>query len=293
MKTYFDCIPCFLKQALATARFVSSDERIHEGMLRNMLREVSEMDLTMPPPIMGQRIHRLIRELTTQSDPYYERKQYFNQFALRLLPRLKRYVDDAADPLECAVRLAIAGNIIDFGAAATVEDESVHASIEKSLSADISNAAIELFKQAINEAKTILFLGDNAGEIVFDQLLLSQMPLDKVVYVVKGKPIINDATMEDALETGLTQMVRVVGNGSDAPGCILDDCSPIFRERFASADLIIAKGQANYETLSHIRKPIFFLLQAKCPVIARDIGCKTGDFILTGNYDAPVATNRA
>ena len=140
----------------------------------------------------------------------------------------------------------------------------------------------ELHKQ-IREAKDILYLGDNAGEIVFDRLFIEQLPYQKLTYVVRGEPIINDVTIEDAREVDMCDLVEVIDNGSDAPGTILDNCSHEFQKRFAYSDLIIAKGQGNYETLSDVDQRIFFLLQVKCPVIARDIGCEVGSFVVKNN----------
>jgi uncharacterized protein with ATP-grasp and redox domains len=136
----------------------------------------------------------------------------------------------------------------------------------------------------MNSAKKILYLVDNTGEIFFDKLLIQQMPNDKMTFVVRGYPVINDATLIDAKIAGLTEMVEVIDNGSDAPGTILEDCSKEFLRHFSDADLIIAKGQGNYETLSNSNKCIFFILKAKCPVIARDIGCEIGSLVIQGNY---------
>ena len=124
------------------------------------------------------------------------------------------------------------------------------------------------------------FLKDNAGEIVFDRLLIERLPPGKVTVAVRGFPVINDATLADAEGAGIHEVAEVIENGSDAPGTILDDCSESFRDRFDKADLVIAKGQGNYETLSEVDKDIYFLLKAKCPVIARDIGCQEGAMIL-------------
>ena len=137
----------------------------------------------------------------------------------------------------------------------------------------------------MREAKDILYLGDNAGEIVFDRLFIEQMPHEKVTYVVRGEPIINDVTIEDAREVDMFDLVDVIDNGSDAPGTILETCSHEFQQRFASSDLVIAKGQGNYETLSDVNKRIFFLLQVKCPVIAKDIGFEVGSFIVKANTE--------
>ncbi|MCK5255186.1 MAG: DUF89 family protein, partial [Deltaproteobacteria bacterium] len=125
---------------------------------------------------------------------------------------------------------------------------------------------------------------DNAGEIVFDRLFIEQLPREKVTYVVRGEPIINDVTIEDAREVDMFELVDVIDNGSDAPGTILETCSHEFQKRFASSDLVIAKGQGNYETLSDINKRIFFLLQVKCPVIAKDIGFEVGSFVVKAKY---------
>ena len=136
------------------------------------------------------------------------------------------------------------------------------------------------FQQALNEAEEILYIADNTGEIIFDRLLIEQLPMGKVTVVIKGSPVINDATREDATLAGLHRIVEVIDNGSDGPGTILETCSQVFVDRFEKADLVIAKGQGNYETLSDIDKNIFFVLKAKCHVIARDLGCDVGEMIL-------------
>jgi uncharacterized protein with ATP-grasp and redox domains len=131
----------------------------------------------------------------------------------------------------------------------------------------------------LHESPAILYLADNAGETVFDRVLIEH--LDRpVTYVVKAAPIINDATFEDAVAAGIDRIAEIIDNGSNAPGTLLDQCSEAFLESFHQAELIIAKGQANYESLSREPAPIFFLLQAKCRVIARDLGVATGDIIL-------------
>jgi len=144
----------------------------------------------------------------------------------------------------------------------------------------MSENQIYEFRDAVRRAENILYLADNAGEIVLDRLLIGQLPVERVTVVVKGEPVINDATMDDAIIAGLPKIVEVIDNGSDAPGTILETCSQAFRNRFENTDLIIAKGQGNYETLSDANKNIFFILKAKCPIIARDLGCEIGEMIL-------------
>ncbi|MFZ5569670.1 MAG: damage-control phosphatase ARMT1 family protein [Thermodesulfobacteriota bacterium] len=275
MKTYYDCIPCFIRQTLEAVRFATSDEGIHESVLREVLAAVSRMDLSRPPPIMGQLIHRIIRTVSGIDDPYRAVKDRFNRHALALYPSLQAMVDESRDRFETAVRLAIAGNIIDFGVNAEIDDMVIQKTIESALAESMVGNVQEL-REAVAQARRILYLGDNTGEIVFDRLLLEQLPIHKVTYVVRGRPVINDATFADAVDTGLTKIIDVIDNGSDVPGTILSGCSEAFQSCFQEADVVIAKGQGNYETLSDSDKPIFFLLKAKCAVIARDLGCAVG-----------------
>ena len=283
MKTFFDCMPCFVRQALDSARLATDDEQIHEQVVRATLRLAADLDMSQSPPAIGQQIHRLIRKLIDNTDPYRELKQQFNSLALRLCSELEDRVRTSKDPLETAIRLAIAGNIIDLGVKTSIAESDIERIINDSLTADFDGQQIEGFRNAVSRAKRILYLADNAGEIVFDSLLIEQLPAEKITVVVKGSPVINDATMEDAKAAGLTEIVEVIDNGSDGPGTILETCSQSFRNRFEDADLIIAKGQGNYETLSDLDKNIFFILKAKCPVIARDLGCEIGEMIFRNN----------
>lgn len=280
MRTYLDCIPCFLRQTLDVARTVTDDPEIHQAVMRRVLARISRMDLSQTPPAMGQYIHRQIREVTGNPDPYREIKDRFNRLALALYPRLKAQVDRSDDPLATAVRVAVAGNIIDFGARRSLSEEELIQVLDEALASAMDASALEGLRVAIREAPSILYLGDNAGEIVFDRLLIEQFPRGKTTFVVKGGPVINDATRVDAELVGLTDRVEVIDTGSDAPGTIVEDCSHEFRDRLARAHLIIAKGQGNYETLNETDLPIFYLLKAKCPVIARDIGCPVGSALI-------------
>lgn len=282
MRTYFDCIPCFVRQVLDSVRMTTDDEQIQEKVLREALYLGSKMDLSQSPPAMAQKIHRFIREITGVKDPYLEVKNRFNKLGLQMYPELKQQVETSADPLETAVRLAIAGNIIDFGVNSVVEQSQVEKTIAESLTEPLDMEAMEEFRDATSQAEDILYLGDNTGEIVFDRLLIEQLPYEKITFAVKGGPILNDATIEDAQVVGLTDIVNVIDNGSDAPGTILESCSEAFRRRFDKSDLIIAKGQGNYETLSNIDKNIFFMLQPKCVVLARHLGREIGSLVLAG-----------
>lgn len=278
MKSNLECIPCFVRQTLECVRQFTDDTAIHERVLRKVLLEASRMNLDKTPPQMAQHIHRLIRRETGLSDPYQDIKRRFNRTILSMYASLKTRIAHSADPLETAVRLAIAGNIIDLGVNAHVDGFIIHDAIDRTEIDPLIWNRQEFF-DAMTQARSILYLADNAGEIVFDRLLIEELPLGKITVAVRGYPILNDAIRTDAKEVGLDALVEIIDNGSDAPGTILNDCSEVFVKRFQEADMVIAKGQGNYETLSDVDKDIFFLLKAKCPVIARHIGCKVGDMV--------------
>ena len=279
MQIFLDCIPCFIRQALDTARLTTDDKQIHERVVREVLILAKDLDMSQSPPVIGQKIHRLIRELIGIEDPYHDVKKQFNNAALQLYSKMRTYIIESKYMLETAIRLAIAGYIIDFGVNSKLQESELEKTISECLAAEFSDMQLGPFQQALNEAEKILYIADNAGEIVFDRLLIEQLPIEKVTVAVKGTPVINDATMEDAILVGLPRIVEVIDNGSDGPGTILETCSQAFVGRFIEADLVIAKGQGNYETLSDVDKNIFFVLKAKCPVIARDLDCEVGEMI--------------
>ena len=280
MRTHFDCLPCIMRQTVDAARFATEDSNLQEKIIRKIITEMVQYDFNESPPYMSQIIHKHVRELSNMADPYREVKHQFTRLGLDLYDELKNIVQASQDPFSTAIKIAIAGNIIDFGVFSEISEEQVHAAIEDCLQAPLPAETVNHLKDDIAGAKNILFLGDNAGETVFDRLFIEEMPLEKVTYVVKGSPIVNDATMKDAEEAGLTELVRVIDNGSDAQGTILKLCSTEFIDSLRQADLIIAKGQAHYETMSDLElNRIYYLFQAKCAVVVDDTGCQMGEMV--------------
>jgi uncharacterized protein with ATP-grasp and redox domains len=279
MKTSLDCIPCILRQALEAARRASKDPVVHEQVMREALHWTQEMDFNQSPPAIAQRIHRRLREITGIGDPYLSIKAHHNRIAVELLPELRAEVLSSGFPLMNAARIAIAGNMIDLGINGNVTEKDVHQAVRQALFGPFSGDQ-ELFRQSVANARTILYLADNAGEIAFDRLLIEQVLPERVTLVVRGAPVINDATRVDAEEVGLDEIVEVIDNGSDAPGTLIEDCSPEFLRRFANADLIIAKGQGNFESLSDQAGNIFFLFKVKCPLVANHIRQPVGTQVL-------------
>ena len=280
MKIALECIPCFVRQAFEAGGLVTSDNELRERILREVLSTLSEKSFDATPPSIGRDVHGIVKTLTGDNDPYYKAKQDSNTLALKLMPSLKGYIKDSLDPFETALRLSIAGNIIDYGQGDNIDEEKIKNSISQCLNQPIERDSIEDLKKELSRASNILYLADNAGEIVFDRLLINELKQYPVSLAVRGSPIINDALREDAAIAGIDKLIEVIDNGTDIPGTIIEECSQEFRERFFESDLIISKGQGNYETLSNTPKKIFFLLKVKCPVIARDIGCHEGDIAI-------------
>ena len=282
MQTTLDCIPCIVRQTLEAARFVSKDKELHRQIMKEVLTTISKLDLEQTPPAFAQQIHRRLRTATGNIDPYRKVKKIFNRLAWEMLPDVRRRIALADNPFEIALKVAVAGNVIDFGINGNITETEVREAVVKVIDSPIEGNIAELQK-ALHEARQILYLADNAGEIVFDRLLIEQLSLQRTVVAVRGKPILNDATREDAEFAEIDKLVKVIDNGSDTPGTILSDCSVEFLEHFHNADLIIAKGQGNFETLSSRPENIFFLMKVKCPVIASHTGFSVGTHLLLKN----------
>jgi len=276
MRASLDCYPCFFIQTLRTARMVTSDEKTILQILHEVSTTLPQIPFNVTPPEIGREVYRIISRRTGVEDPYKEVKDRCIREALSLYPELKRSVESSEDRLMTAIRIAIAGNVIDFG---TDSSFDLTEELETILSQDFAVDNSQEFREALKQARNVLYLADNAGETVFDRLLIEEM--DKpVIYVVREKPIINDATREDALLSGLDKVSEITSSGCDTPGTILKFCSDEFLETYRSANLIISKGQGNYEALSDEKRPLFFLLKAKCQVVAHDLGVKNGSIIL-------------
>lgn len=283
MKVKHECIPCLVRQAIEISELLVEDQKTQEEIIRFTLNELSDITFDETAPYLAMKVHNYVKEVTGNNDPYKSFKVQFNAIAEDLIDELtlRDKIKDSQFPFDTACRLSIAGNVIDFGLGIHIDRQKVERSIKGSLEAELFGMTTEALWKRIDEAKNIMIITDNAGEIVFDKLLVEQMPMDKITYVVKGGPIVNDATMEDAVDVGMTKLVKVIDNGLAAQGTIMELVSEEFLEQFQSADLILSKGQANYETLSDLNNDrIVFMLRAKCKSIAGAIGCKQGDYVI-------------
>ncbi len=277
MKARLECIPCLLKQSLNATRVVTDDQAVQEKVLKSVMVELLDAPLDSSPPLIARTIYSIVDDITGRYDPYKSLKMEYNRIAMGMYPDLKDIVDRSDDRLFTAVKLAIAGNIIDFGADIQFDVEET---IRDVLTKKFAINDYPLFVESLEDSENILYLADNAGEVGFDRILIEEIiAYADVVYAVKNKPIINDATIEDAIFCGIDSIAKIVTT-SDTPGTILERCDPEFVEIYRSADVIISKGQGNYETLSEEAGNIFFMLLAKCPVIAADLGVGIGDAVL-------------
>jgi uncharacterized protein with ATP-grasp and redox domains len=285
MRTALDCLPCLTRQALEAATSAGAGEEARTLILREVLTELAAADFAASPPRLSRRILSLVRRHTGDGDPYAGIKRRSNEAALAALPELRRLMEEHGDPFSAAVRFSIAANVLDVGRGVVQLDG--HVGGERPAGAAVFDAVasglgdplegdVDEFHRAVIEARRILFLTDNCGEIVVDRLLLEQLPAGRVTVAVRGRPVLNDATRDDALAAGLDGLAPVMDNGSDVPGTVLDDCSPAFRRAFAAADLVVAKGQGNYETLSDAEADVFFLFRVKCPLVADHAGLPAG-----------------
>ena len=265
-----------MQQALRAGRMSTDDDRIIKKILDEVGSSIKEIPMDSTPAESGALVYGKVREITGVVDPYKKIKADSIREAQSLYPELKELVKKSDNPLLTAIRIAIAGNVIDFGMSkkfSLVED------VQKILKQEFAILDYDEFQNQLKKAQSILYLGDNAGESVFDKLLIEELG-KSVTYVVRGIPVINDVVYQDAVDSGLDEVAEIITSGTTAPGTILDLCTDEFVERFNQADMVISKGQGNYEGLSNVKRSVFFLLKAKCPVIADDIGVKEDDIIL-------------
>ena len=227
-------------------------------------------------------IYKAIYQTAENDDPFKEIKNKCTDILLSNYQRYQERIRNADNSIYEALRLAALGNAIDFGANPEFDLQKELAELNTK---DFDTCLFDDFAGAIEKATRILLIADNAGETVFDRLLIEQINLP-TFYAVRSRPIINDATYDDARRAGIHKKAKIIASGCDAPGTIIKMCSDEFIRAFTDADVVISKGQGNYETLSDQKRKIFFLLKIKCPVIAQDINLKLGSVaLITNNHE--------
>lgn len=274
----YRCYSCLAKAYTKLLEEHNLTEEERERHTKAFLSFMANSENGLIAPEIARRNQHQIKELLGIEDPYKDIKIKSNQYLLDKYDYFNKLISESEDPFDTAIRLAISGNIIDYAAN---PDFDLEGTIEKVLKEDFAiNHSAEL-KEKLESAKTVLYLGDNAGEIVMDKLFLEHIKHPNVYFSVRNAPVINDVTFEDARQTGIDKYAKVISNGYDAPSTILDRCSDEFMEIYNSADIIISKGQGNLEGLLNENNPkLFFLLMVKCEMIAEKFNVKKGDFVV-------------
>jgi len=243
---------------------------------------IKDIDMATPPPEIGSLVYSIVNEVSGETDPYYDIKQKHIKLALSLYPRLLDYVNVSANKLDMALRISSAGNIIDLGAQSEIRN--IERVLHDAINMEHRIWHSDILSEKLPAANSVLIIGDNAGETVFDKVLSSVIrniyPEMKIYYAVRESPIINDATREDAYKSGIDEFAEIISTGCSAPGILFTQISKLFANLFEKCDIIISKGQGNYETLNDVDRDIFFLLTVKCEIVARHLNLPVGASVL-------------
>lgn len=275
MKIRYQCLPCLVNQAVRVAEITGAQDR--EALFRQVFAAMSRMDFSRTNPEVIGETFRLLKRHIGNEDPYRDTRKHYNRLFLAHSHRFSDAIDDAADPFNQAIKYAILGNIIDFNPVHGITIDEIMRYFNGAEQMHLIIDHTDALRHDIASAKTLLYLGDNCGEICLDKLLIHRIralnPSLQVYFGVRGAPVVNDSIAEDAFDVGMDEVATIVSNGDDSLGTVPNRCSEEFREIYRQADVVVAKGQANYESLSEDpEKNIYFLLMTKCEVIAKDIG---------------------
>lgn len=277
MELALECIPCIVNNFLKLLNQGGIPDEKKENAMRRLLDFISQADYHQSPPVFGKEIHKLIRQELNNPDPYREIKIKYNKLMLDMYPALEAKVHNAVDRFDAAMRLAIAGNAIDFG---SQHHLNVMDTIEMVWDVKFAVNDSKQLREDLQTAKTLLYIGDNCGEIVLDKLFIKTIGIQNTYFVVRGAAVINDVTFEDARMVGMDEVATVITTGDDAPGAVWEMVSDEFKQIFRQADVVISKGQGNLEGLIDSPGNIFFLFISKCDLIAERVGAQKGDFIV-------------
>ncbi len=277
MNISLDCIPCIVNSfgRLLKQDHVPQDK--HEEAMRQLLSFLASADYRKSPPELGREMHRLIREIIQNSDPYRDIKRASNRMMLDEILRLHQLVDESDDAFQTALRLALAGNVIDYGPQDRLD---IWETIERVLHEPFAVDDSKVLRRDLGTSQQLLYVGDNCGEIVADKIFLETIAHPNAIFAVRGGPTINDATMEDAVEVGIDSLATILTTGDDAPGAVWETASQEFKDIFMASDVVIAKGQGNSEGLIDVDHNIYFLFVTKCELIASRVGARKGDFVV-------------
>lgn len=274
MKFNYECLQCNLNQALKVSDVMGLSDDMKETIVRKVLRLLAEVDYNQANPVVMAQTWALIAQVSGEPDPYRLFKLRFNESLYGIRDQIREEIEKHEDNFYSYMYGAILGNIIDLGPGHEIEyDHWLQAFIKEMSKQSLTVDDSRLLQAKVSSAKKLLYIGDNCGEIVLDQLFIEYMkesyPELEIIFSVREAPVLNDITMEDAIQVGLDKLVKVISTGGMTPGVVMTQTSEEFRQVFKAADVIIAKGQGNYEGLSDLSdERIHFLLMVKCQLLA-------------------------
>lgn len=284
MELFLDCLPCLLRQVLEAARMASDDARTHEAVMDEAVQTLARHRDFASAPQMCEAMHAIVKRITGIEDPYGEVKARDISAALGLEPLIRGFTADRHERRHRALKASATGNVMD---SALYTDLDLAACLMAELERPFAIDDAPAFEEDLEAARCVLILGDNAGEAVFDKVLAEELSVDRdVIFAVRGRAIINDVTVDDAGAAGIDAHATIVSTGCGAPGVVLESCSADFRALFDRADVVISKGQGNFEALYGTPRKVYFLLKAKCPKIATALGVAVNDYVFTARAGA-------
>ena len=278
MKSCIDCLPCLARNAIDIAKKTDASDAVRQAIACEAIKDLASSDLSMPPPWYARRIidTALAKSGGATPDPYGPEKEKSTRLALGLLDRLSGIPGWDPDDFESRLRLAVAGNILDFSIYAGLDIAAALETVETAFTKPVDKAAVAELKTRMDAAENILWIFDNCGEAVFDRVFMEPYR-GKITLAVRGRPAFNDMTRAELEPSGFPAGFArgVIDNETGIPGVVLSEAGDAMRRAFASAELIVAKGQGNFETMNEMTEfPIAFLFLAKCPVVIRAIGAE-------------------
>lgn len=286
MKSRPDCIACMFRQGLNTAKLLTDDPATQMRVLNRIADWTRQLSLDNSPAVNSRPVYMIVSEVTGNKDPYAQQKKETNRAALALLPELRKFARNSPDPLDAAIHVAVAGNIIDMGIGHSFDFNREIEEILDIMKQKLGLSDLPSFRKELGRGRKLLYLADNAGEIIFDRLLVEEILRTgtKVTVAVKSGPIINDATMHDARVAGLTKLTKVIETGGNDVGVDWSNVSREFMAAVRAADVILAKGHGNFETCDERPENFYFLLKTKCEMVANILNVKLGTLVFKKSH---------
>lgn len=290
MKTSLDCMECNIKQLIKVSKMMNVSEELTEEASKQVFKMLSEISFEHTNPFIMGKTFDIIKKVYKNNNPYKDIKAFYNKIVLDMYSELEKIIFDSSDSLDTALKLSVVGNLIDFGARHTFNQDILLNKVKNYRNIVFNIDHTKKLKNELLSAKTIFYIGDNCGEIVFDKLFIEEIkrqnPNCEVFFAVRGDAILNDVTKEDALEVGMEDVAKIISSEMAVPGTILSGTPKEFQQLFWSSDVVVAKGQGNFESLSEQkRENLYLMLMAKCDYVSKVIGCNMMDYVVVENVN--------